>query len=212
MALGTGDMRGAKKSFEALLSDLEKVVSQTSNTHQEFGKLKTLFVQVGSNLALANFKLNEVDDCASVCEKVLSLEPNHEKCLYRRGLCLSTKAEQYNASGDYQSALSYYKKSRSDLETVLKIDKSTKEVESKLTAVVRAIIKIETENGWEAPKSTQKKVVKVQIEEAKPVQKTVKLPVGIPKDKFDNIISSAVSQTTSKFAFCCSMESFFSRR
>lgn len=194
-------MQGAKKAFGALLIEMEKIMKDAAKTDPEYGKLKTLYQQVGSNKALVDFKLNDIDDCLAACEKVLNLEPNHEKCLYRRGLCFMTKAEQSAPAGNFQTTLNLYKASRSDLETVLRIDKSNKEVESKLTAVVRAIIKLEAEHGIEQPKvskKTSEKPIRVEPEKPQTVQKTVKMPAGLSKDKFEAIVNNAVSQTTSK--------------
>ena len=58
-----------------------------------------------SNMALCHWKLNEFAACIRDCDKALELNPNHEKCLYRRGQSQMSMCSYEEAIEDFQAVL-----------------------------------------------------------------------------------------------------------
>lgn len=194
------------------MSEIEIALKAPQTDFEYYAKLKTLYVQVTSNKALADFKLNNIDDCLTSCEKVLKVDPIHEKCTYRRALCFLAKGDTAASSNDFKAQLEFYTKAKSDLETGLKMDKNNKEVETRLTNAVRVIVQLQARfkddpsNTKEKTKAdTKKRLVvaeedsSVSAEQQKVNEvKKIRLPVGLSKEKLDAITNSAVSQITGR--------------
>ena len=137
------------------------------------------------------------------------MDPTHAKCMYRRALCQLLKGDKAAEAKNFTAQLEYYGKGKSDLEMLHRLEPSNKEVENKLSAVVRVIIQLQqklkddpaSQSAVKASKGEPKKrSLVVEEENPQPTEtKKVRLPVGLSKEKLENVTHAAVAQITSNY-------------
>lgn len=89
---------------------LDYTFPDTPEEQDQFNRLEIL---LHLNMSLCKFHMEELDECLSHCHRVLSLEKNHPKALFRRA--------QVHLKRDL------FDKAQEDLNTILKTDPHCKE-------------------------------------------------------------------------------------
>lgn len=97
-----GDFEGAVSRYVSAVSLADEVYD--SVTDEEKAELKELKVSSFLNLAMCCLKLNESTKAIDMCKKVLELDPNNVKALFRRAHALRNKKEFESAMKDLAKA------------------------------------------------------------------------------------------------------------
>lgn len=110
-------------------------------------EVKTLFVQLSTNLALCLLNDNQLTETIAVCNNVLKVEADNTKALYRRALANKSRAETHNvatasAADNLKEKDALYSLARADLERLNNLDQTNKAVKQELSNVVKEAVKV----------------------------------------------------------------------
>ena len=75
------------------------------NDEEKKKKADELKLSAQSNVGLCHLKLNEHTECIHACDKALEIDPNNEKCLFRRGQCHQLMSNYEEAIQDFQQVI-----------------------------------------------------------------------------------------------------------
>lgn len=203
--LFVGKLQDARDQFQTLVTKIEKSIKENEKDKEYTEKLHALCLQVLSNRALSSYNLKDIDESLSDCNKAIKIDPQHQKCLYRRALCNIAKAEKAEKSTDetnedsLNTHVGLLEAGRQDLETVHKLDNKNAEVKNKLSDVVRIIVQHKLKLRDIKDKKTAS--TEQQTGGAKQDIPQNKNSQGLSKEKLKNITSNVVSSVTSKYLF-----------
>jgi len=172
--------------------------------------LTTLYLAVLSNGALAAYNLNDLDTSLKFSEKALRIDPNHQKCLYRKALCNLAYGDNMKPKpGDTASVkqqLEYYEEAKKGLQAVMKLVPNDKKIEEQLSNLIRLIVKIRKENNLEEQKPTTTKMKVVAEEDSKEEDTTPKannfkpkkIAPGVSREFLEKVTNNAMNAATSR--------------
>ena len=142
----TGDLRRAKDVFQFIIQKIEKALKDLEDDRTYKEKYSQLYVQVLSNRALTCFNRKEFDESLADCKKALVIDPKHEKCLYRKALCVISLAEAISRKNEVtkdiemiQKQIELYEIAVKDFDEMLKINSKNQDTKTKRSEVAAKI-------------------------------------------------------------------------
>jgi len=211
----------AQKGFLAITEQIEKHFQDNSLSKDDKDSLTKLYLQILSNRALALFNLNRFEDSIKDCDKAVSIDQNHAKCLFRRACCNTRIAEEaktkypelvgVNQGVDLEKKqIESYDKARKDLEYLYKLDNKNEEVYKKIQDLLRILVDLRLKHKRmgvdkttepkkvakdENQKEEKKETPKATTETKKPDRQSG-LPTGMTKELLDKVTNNVVKTVT----------------
>lgn len=200
----------ARSTFYEIQKKIEEHLTQKLSASDK-SNLEKLYISVSSNAAMCCFHLEDITGSLENCDKVLRIDPNHQKSLYRKALCKQKIGDQVDEEKGLEEVerkkkqLIYYEEARKILEDVLHADNKNKDVKDKLSDLVKVIVQIRLKHKLIEPKP-QPKENKPPVQEEKketsdetPKRAANKNPTpGLSKQYFENITNNAAKTITGK--------------
>ncbi|KAL4437950.1 hypothetical protein ABPG74_001121 [Tetrahymena malaccensis] len=136
------DLKSAAIAFQNGVDLIEKSGQNVSDNKD----LKTLYLQLSTNLALCHLNQNQHFEAIQICNKVLKIDPDNTKALYRRALSNKAQAESqlYSDPKDLESLRikdGLFSQARADLEKLNTLEEN-KAVKQELSYIVKESVKI----------------------------------------------------------------------
>ena len=206
-----------------IIQEIESHLKIQNLKEDDKEELNKLYIQLLSNRALSLFNLDRYEESIKDCDKALVTDQNHQKCLFRRGICYTKLAE--NVIKRYpdlkeidmeMKQIEYYDKARKDMEYLYRLDTKNKEIYDKTQELIKVLVSLKlkhkrqgqesgnkSENRTTESKHERKPESKSEKKETKEEAKTDKkkekpplLPSGITKDLLDKVTNNAVKNVT----------------
>ncbi|KRX03752.1 hypothetical protein PPERSA_04260 [Pseudocohnilembus persalinus] len=184
-------------------------------------KVQGLYLQFMTNKALCELNLKQFEDVLKTTDKVLSIEPNNQKAIYRNALASKSLAINFNQQAEQETndlskkgnllkqALEYSEQSRKELERLQKLQTKNDKVSNELQESVKLSVQLklqmreqeQQQNPNQKAQPGQQNTSSQQFQPESPIkaQEYVKTDEKkIDNQYLDNVAKSAMDQVLEK--------------